>query len=339
MGKVTIVAGKSGEYTTKAVGAASKKAAKVVSEHLDKLEKHVDTGMKAATVKESKKIKNLKLRQQNQILKSILKLGEELKAILDAYESLLLDCLESKTSLREHVCPFDIRYEKAKEDDLTAAEKILDLLERIKINLNFIDEALEKYINFPDLLGKSDVQQYTYYAKYITTIKKIMDTDENVLHFDWYHVKGKDRFKNFDKVKSIFEKIAKNYLYMVETCTNAVDCMYASLMKPWRKHQIQINQLTDGGLGFVPEQGVQQEQQIRRLRKTLMQQQKSSPQQVQLAQEVKKHKQKLLRRLKRQSLLKHAVTTSQKKQIQQMPERGGPRSFQNMLLQMQQQKL
>ena len=301
MGKVTIVAGKSSSYGKNIVGDTSKKISKVAAKHVEKLEKHMKMALDSATTKESKKLKAIQMRQQNQILKSILKLGEELRAILDAYESLLLDCLESKSFLRQESCPFDIRYEKAKEDDIKAAEKILDLLERIKLNIKFIDTAVGEYLEFDDLLGKTDVKQYTFYAKYITAIKKLMETDDNVLKFDWYHVKGKDKFKNFDKVKSIFEKLAKNYMYLKETCNSAIDCLYAKLAKPWNTYKEDINTLLDGGLGFIAGQDIQEKQQIKKIRKALQKIQKV--QQPSLAAEpVKKQKQKFLRRLHKLSL-------------------------------------
>ena len=286
---------KRAEKVGKEVGKRASKISKDVSKQISK-------ATKKATVVEATKITNIKYRFQQQKIKVFYGSCIHCMALVDAYESLLIDCIEKKLVRNVETCNARIAFDSYNEDEITAANKIIHLLDRIKINLEFIKNALNTYAQSDVLLGKNDETQIEMYGKYILSIKKIIYEDDNVKIFDWTHLKTKDRFKNFKSVDALLEKLAKMVISMKQTCSDTVDCIHTNISRFWNKRLHQLNKLTGGALGYIQQQqpnGKHQQQYAQQL-KAHIQQIRKKQQRRQSNQQVQREKQRL--RKERQAL-------------------------------------
>ncbi|MAI14444.1 MAG: hypothetical protein CMM15_10530 [Rhodospirillaceae bacterium] len=231
---------------------AKRKADKVTHQ----LNKHMKKGTESARVKQNVRIYNIRYEVQMREMKILYSSCLHCIDLLKAYESLLIDCVEKKLMAGKGICAAIIRFDSIRESDLEGANKIIHLLDRMQANLEFIKNVLRTYKNSPVLLSRNDEEQAKMYGGYITSIKKVIYEDDNVKIFDWTKLKTKDRFRNFRTVDALFEKLAKIKLSAVETCTNAVDCMYANIAHFWNRRLRQINNLTGGALGYIAQQNV-----------------------------------------------------------------------------------
>jgi hypothetical protein len=258
------------------------------------ISKHMKKATEKATVTQSVKVTNIRYRVQHEKMKALYGSSIHCIALVDAYESLLVECLEKKLVRGLETCESRIVFDSYQEDDITGANKIIHFLDRIRINLEYIKNSLKAYTDSQILLGKTDEKQAEIYGKYILSVKKIMYEDDNLKNFDWTRIKNKDRFRNFQTIDSILEKLAKLTISAKQTCTNTIDCMYANMAKFWNKRLVQINNLTGGALGFI-----QQQQQGQQHSQQFMQQLKGRIQQIKRKQErqatrqTKKEKQRL----------------------------------------------
>lgn len=277
---------KGAEKVGKEVGKRASKISKDVG-------KQVSKATKKATVVESTKITNIKYRLQQQKIKVFYGSSIHCMALVDAYESLLIDCIEKKLVRGIETCNARIAFDSYNEDEITAANKIIHLLDRIKINLEFIKNALNSYAQSDVLLAKNDETQIEMYGKYILSIKKIIYEDDNVKIFDWTHLKTKDRFKNFKSVDALLEKLAKMVISMKQTCSNTIDCIHTNISRFWNKRLHQLNKLTGGALGYIQQQqpnGRHQQQYAQQLKAHIQQIRKK---QQRRNQQVQREKQRL----------------------------------------------
>lgn len=279
----------------------TKKGAEKIGKEISK---HVKKATEKATVKESTKITNIRYRVQHEKMKALYGSCLHCMAVVDAYQSLLVECIEKKLVRGIGTCESRIAFDSYKEDDMSGANKIIHLLDRIRINLEYIKNNLKVYKESPILLSKNDEKQAEFFGSYIISIKKTMYEDDNVKNFDWTHLKTKDRFKNFKTIDSILEKIAKFTISTRQTCYNTIDCMYANIARFWNKRLIQLNNLSGGALGYVQQQvqgqgqGQHSQQFIRQLASHVQQIKKK--QELQQSKQIAKEKQRL--RKERQAL-------------------------------------
>lgn len=277
------------------VGTSAHHAKKGAEKMGKEISKHLKKATEKATVKESIKITNIRYRVQHEKMKALYSSCIHCIAIITAYESLVVECLEKKLVKGLETCESRIAFDSYKEDNITGANKIIHLLDRIQINLEYIKNTLKTYKDSQILLSKNDEKQAEIYGKYIISIKKIIYEDDNVKNFDWTHLKTKDRFRNFKTIDSILEKIAKLTISAKQTCTSAIDCMYANMAQFWNKRLVQINNLTGGVFGYIQ----QQEQQQDKHSQQFMQQLRTRIQQIKKKQErqetyqMKREKQRL----------------------------------------------
>ena len=279
---------KGAEKVGKEVGKRASKISKDVG-------KQVSKATKKATVVESTKITNIKYHLQQQKIKVFHGSCIHCMALVDAYESLLIDCVDKKLVRGIETCNARIAFDSYNEDEIAAANKIIHLLDRIKINLEFIKNALNSYAQSDVLLGKNDEAQIEMYGKYILSIKKIIYEDDNVKMFDWTHLKTKDRFRNFKSVDALLEKLAKMVISMKQTCSDTVDCIHTNISRFWNKRLHQLNKLTGGALGYIQQQqsnGRHQQQYAQQL-KAHIQQIRKKQQRRQSNQQVQREKQRL----------------------------------------------
>jgi hypothetical protein len=277
----------------------TKKGAEIVGK---KISKHLKKATEKATVKESTKITNIRYRVQHEKMKALYGSCLHCMAVVDAYELLLVECIEKKLVRGIGTCESRIAFDSYKEDDMSGANKIIHLLDRIRINLEYIKNNLKVYKESPILLSKNDEKQAEFFGNYIISIKKIIYEDDDVKNFDWTHLKTKDRFKNFKTIDSILEKIAKFTISTRQSCYNIIDCMYANIARFWNKRLIQLNNLSGGALGYVQQQGQVQGQHSQQFIRQLAShvQQIKKKQELQQSKQIAKEKQRL--RKERQAL-------------------------------------
>lgn len=257
------------------------------------ISKKLKKATEKATVKESAKITNIRYRVQHQKMKTLYGSCIHCIALVDAYESLLVECLEKKLVRGLETCESRIVFDSYQEDDISGANKIIHLLDRIRINLKFIKDSLKAYVDSSILLSKTDEKQAEFYGRYVIYVKKVIYENDNVINFNWTDIKNKDKFRNFKTIDSILEKIAKLTISAKETCTTTIDCMYASISRFWNRRLVEINNMTGGALGFIEQQTHQENSPefMRQLRGRIQKIKKK--QEKQATRQIKKEKQRL----------------------------------------------
>ena len=136
------------------IGTGVRHAKKGAQKMTKEVSKHMKKATEKATVKESVKVANIRYRVQHGKMKALYVSCIHCIAVVDAYESLLINCLEKKLIKGIETCESRIVFDSYKEDDITGANKIIHLLDRIRINLEYIKNSLNVYKESNILLKK-----------------------------------------------------------------------------------------------------------------------------------------------------------------------------------------